>query len=924
MKMPLKRMAEPHGSSMLHLQPPHKVSARVHDQTYMTLIGKHLDSLSDECVGSEEPESLPECGEEEIGVDLGIKSESENCNGFASSEEEDGNVSEEKTFLSDKQQSPKRTITQIIKDKKKQTQLTLQWLEENYIVCEGVCLPRCILYAHYLDFCRKDKLEPACAATFGKTIRQKFPLLTTRRLGTRGHSKYHYYGIGIKESSAYYHSVYSGKGLTRFSGSKLKNEGGFTRKYSLSSKTGTLLPDFPSAQHLILQGPISKEKVDILIMMYKTHCQCILDNAINGNFEEIQNFLLHFWQGMPDHLLPLLENPVIIDIFCVCDSILYKVLTDVLIPATMQEMPESLLADIRNFAKHWEHWISLSLENLPDTLAEKKLPIAQRFVASLKRQTSFLHLAQIARPALFDQTVVNSMVADIEKVDLNSISSQALLAVSGGADQEFELYSDYDSITVFQELKDLLKKNATVESFIEWLDTVVDQRVIKPSKQNGRSLKKRAQDFLLRWSFFGARVMHNLTLNNASSFGSFHLIRMLLDEYILLAMETQFNNDKEQELQNLLDKYMKNSDVSKTTFTAPPSSCFLASRSKHALLSNDAMVKNESLVEQPYTSLSTSQHNVATNITSYPNAENTALQMADPMELAHSHGHVMTPPLSPVLGNRGSVINQGPMAVRSQNGSSALSIHTHCHSYPDSFYQTLPQPSQNFYGTNSNYQTMFRNQTAAGYQHRMDPGRFTSFNEQPVSRDYFRSCAMSPYSSRSPSNFGSSSNPQEAHNLQLLNAGNFNFLGNSVACQGASFSSAGSNGYYGNNNYTESHRLGSMIDQHVSVISSVSSIRSAAGYNDIHDPLNILDDSGRKHPGPFYADSSPLVCRTPTASHMQSVISSSSSQCMYSDSGQYNSQDTLETRRQSGEVTNMVSSLPSINTVFMGATAGGT
>lgn len=40
--------------------------------------------------------------------------------------------------------------------------------------------------------------------------------------------------------------------------------------------------------------------------------------------------------------------------------------------------------------------------------------------------------------------------------------------------------------------------------------------------------------------------------------GSFHLIRMLLDEYILLALETQFNNDKEQELQNLLDKYMKN------------------------------------------------------------------------------------------------------------------------------------------------------------------------------------------------------------------------------------------------------------------------------------------------------------------------------------------------------------------------------
>ncbi|XP_048387311.1 DNA-binding protein RFX6 isoform X2 [Stegostoma tigrinum] len=926
MKMPMKRVPESQGSSVVHLQPPHKLVAGIQDEPYMTLIGKHLASLAENCGGGEELEknSLPGCEEREIGTDLGIKSESENCNEIASSEEEEGHVPERKTCLSEEQQCQKKTITQIIKDKKKQTQLTLQWLEENYIVCDGVCLPRCILYAHYLDFCRKEKLEPACAATFGKTIRQKFPLLTTRRLGTRGHSKYHYYGIGIKESSAYYHSVYSGKGLTRFSGSKLKSEGGFTRKYSLSSKTGTLLPEFPNAQHLLLQGPISKEKVDTLIMMYKTHCQCILDNAINGNFEEIQNFLLHFWQGMPDHLLPLLENPVIIDIFCVCDSILYKVLTDVLIPATMQEMPESLLADIRNFAKHWEHWMSSSLENLPDSLSEKKLPIAQRFVSSLKRQTSFLHLAQIARPALFDQTVVNSMVADIEKVDLNSISSQALLTVSGGTDQDFELYSD-----LFQELKDLLKKNATVESFIEWLDIIVEQRVIKPSKQNGRSLKKRAQDFLLRWSFFGARVMHNLTLNNASSFGSFHLIRMLLDEYILLAMETQFNNDKEQELQNLLDKYMKNADASKATFTASPSSCFLANRNKSTLLSNDAMVKNESLAPQPYASLAPSQHNLATSVTPFANAENDVLQIADPMELSHSNSHVITPPLSPTLGNRGSVINQGPMAVRSQNGSSTLPAHTHCHPYPESLYQTFPQPDQAFYGTSSNYPAMFRNQTHASpavYHHRVDPSRFTSFNEQAVSRDYFNSsCAVSPYNTRAPSNFGSSSNPQEAHNMQLLNGGTFNFLGNSVACQGASFPSTGSNGYYSHNSYPEPHRLGPMIDQHVSVISSVSSIRSVASYNDIHDPLNILDDNGRKQSGSFYTDSSSLVCRPPVASHMQSVISSSSSQCMYSNnSSQYNSQDTVDVHRQPGEVTNMVSSLPPINTVFMGATAGET
>uniref|UniRef100_A0A8D0KUP4 DNA-binding protein RFX6 n=1 Tax=Strix occidentalis caurina TaxID=311401 RepID=A0A8D0KUP4_STROC len=887
--------------AFLHLPAAQAVPAAAREDCCAGLLGRGALPYAREglCAAAGAKRRLPE-----PALPAGIKSGKRRGAGALSSEEEDADSRDGALKAAEQSPSAKKSITQIMKDKKKQTQLTLQWLEENYIVCEGVCLPRCILYAHYLDFCRKEKLEPACAATFGKTIRQKFPLLTTRRLGTRGHSKYHYYGIGIKESSAYYHSLFQ---CSCFS---LLFQGGFTRKYSLSSKTGTLLPEFPSAQHLLLQGCISKDKVDTLIMMYKTHCQCVLDNAINGNFEEIQHFLLHFWQGMPDHLLPLLENPIIVDIFCVCDSIL-------------------LLADIRNFAKNWEQWVVSSLENLPENLTDKKLPIARRFVSSLKRQTSFLHLAQIARPALFDQHVVNSMVSDIEKVDLNSIGSQALLAVSGSTDSDGEVYSEYDSITVFQELKDLLKKNATVESFIEWLDTVVEQRVIKASKQNGRSLKKRAQDFLLKWSFFGARVMHNLTLNNASSFGSFHLIRMLLDEYILLAMETQFNNDKEQELQNLLDKYMKNLDASKATFTASPSSCFLANRNKATPLPSDTSVKNECLAEQTYVSLSASQPSSAPsglNPFTTGDSENMQQLHTGQMELPQSTGHLMTPPISPAMVSRGSVINQGPMAVRPPSVGPVLSTHSQCSSYSEPLYQTLSQTNQNYYGNNSNYQAMFRTQahsTSGVYHHRAEHSRFNALSEQQFSRDYFsNSCAVSPYNARSPSSYGPSSMSQDTHNMQFLNTGSFSFLSNSVStCPGAAYPANTSNGYYGNNiNYPESHRLGTMVDQHVSVISSVSSIRSLPSYNDIHDPLNILDDSGRKQTESYYTESSPsIVCRTPMPSNMQTT---SSSQCMYGTSGQFPSQENLESHGPPSR--DMVSSLPPINTVFMGAAAGGT
>uniref|UniRef100_A0A673Y253 DNA-binding protein RFX6 n=1 Tax=Salmo trutta TaxID=8032 RepID=A0A673Y253_SALTR len=820
-------------------------------------------------------------------------SEADDSNETQSSEE-DQDLLEYSKDLAFNQTTPRKSITQIIKDKKKQTHLTLQWLDENYIVCEGVCLPRCILYTHYLDFCRKEKLDPACAATFGKTIRQKFPLLTTRRLGTRGHSKYHYYGIGIKESSAYYNLVYSGKGLTRFSGSKLKNEGGFTRKYSLSSKTGTLLPEFPSPQHLVLQSSVSKEKVDTLIVMYKTHCQCILDNAINVNFEEV--------------------------------------LTDVLIPATMQEMPESLLADIRNFAKHWEHWMVSSLENLPECLSEKKLQIARRFVSSLKRQTSFLHLAQIARPALFDQNVVNSMVVDIDKVDLNSIGSQALLTISS-SDQDSDLYSEYDSITVFQELKDLLKNNATVESFIEWLDTVVEQKVIKPGKQNGRSIKKRAQDFLLKWSFFGARVMHNLTLNNATSFGSFHLIRMLLDEYILLAIETQFNNNKEQDLQNLLDKYMGNADASKAAFTASPSSCFLANRNKPSAVSSDLSVKNESLSEHAYMTLS-ANHQQAFLLCCLKFWSLSSVHPGQ-MDFSQNSGPLMTPPISPAMVNRGSVINQGTMAIRPQSACTTIQPHISCQAFPDTMYQSLPPSSPSYYPTTSNYQAVFRPQThaqAPAYHTRSDSSHYPSFSEQHLAKDYFNSsCAVSPYSSRPTSNYSTvPDSGMETQGVELLDSVGYNFDGsglNSSGCQESAYSSSPLNyqkmGYYGNSSYLDSQRLGSIIDQHVSVISSVSSIRSVPAYGEVHDPLNILDDTGRKTKMfCFFEDTLLFTCFLSAVA--PPLPSSVSAPCMYGGPAQFHSQDALLPHRAPSEVRDMMSSLPPINTVFMGSSGGGT
>ena len=77
----------------------------------------------------------------------------------------------------------------------------VQWLIDNYETAEGVSLPRSTLYNHYLRHCQEHKMDPMNPASFGKLIRSVFLGLRTRRLGTRGNSKYHYYGIRIKATS---------------------------------------------------------------------------------------------------------------------------------------------------------------------------------------------------------------------------------------------------------------------------------------------------------------------------------------------------------------------------------------------------------------------------------------------------------------------------------------------------------------------------------------------------------------------------------------------------------------------------------------------------------------------------------------------------------------------------------------------------
>ncbi|XP_066843669.1 transcription factor RFX3-like isoform X3 [Anser cygnoides] len=456
----------------------------------------------------------------------------------------------------------------------------LQWLLDNYETAEGVSLPRSTLYSHYLRHCQEHKLDPVNAASFGKLIRSIFMGLRTRRLGTRGNSKYHYYGIRVKPDSPLnrlqedmqymamrqqpmqqkqrYKPVQKVDGVADgFTGSGQQTGTSAEQTIIAQSQhhrqfldTSRILPEFGEVEISSLPDGTALEDIKSLQSLYREHCEAIVDVVVNLQFSLIEKLWQTFWRYSPSapadgtgiieasnlteiesrlpkgKLIALCKNESILKWICNCDHVMYQALVEILIPDVLRPIPSALTQAIRNFAKSLEGWLSSAMNNIPQRMIETKVATVSAFAQTLRRYTSLNHLAQAARAVLQNTSQINQMLSDLNRVDFANVQEQA----------SWVCQCD-DSIvqTLETDFKMILQQQSTLEQWAAWLDHVMMQ-ALKPYE--GRpSFPKAARQFLLKWSFYSSMVIRDLTLRSAASFGSFHLIRLLYDEYMFYLVE---------------------------------------------------------------------------------------------------------------------------------------------------------------------------------------------------------------------------------------------------------------------------------------------------------------------------------------------------------------------------------------------------
>ncbi|KAH8351116.1 hypothetical protein KR084_004759 [Drosophila pseudotakahashii] len=466
---------------------------------------------------------------------------------------------------------------------------TIKWLSRNYETADGVSLPRSTLYNHYMQHCSEHKLEPVNAASFGKLIRSVFSGLRTRRLGTRGNSKYHYYGIRIKPGSllnsqsmddkqmlaAGYGPTADGSGsggpgsgpmvsVTSSTAGQLAGSNGLgggqghrhsggTKKHTFKPETyeaciqyigdGTsALPSFPAIElNHSFNSELTLEDVDTFRALYREHCESFLDAVLNLEFNTVEFLLRDFWRASDNNNLDECEEEKYLSktklyLLCHCAEVqkfvrevdyqFYQNTVDVIIPDVLRSIPNALTQAIRNFAKNLEIWLCESMLGVPEQLAQIKTSAVSAFCQTLRRYTSLNHLAQAARAVLQNGAQISQMLSDLNRVDFHNVQEQAAWVSQCAPAVVQRLENDF---------KAALQQQSSLEQWASWLQLVVESAM---EEYNGKPTYARAaRQFLLKWSFYSSMIIRDLTLRSASSFGSFHLIRLLFDEYMFYLVE---------------------------------------------------------------------------------------------------------------------------------------------------------------------------------------------------------------------------------------------------------------------------------------------------------------------------------------------------------------------------------------------------
>nr|XP_033803625.1 DNA-binding protein RFX8 isoform X2 [Geotrypetes seraphini] len=450
----------------------------------------------------------------------------------------------------------------------------VQWLCENFHVCEGCSIPRCLMYEIYLETCGQSGLNQVNPATFGKLVRFVFPDLGTRRLGTRGSARYHYDGIHIKKSSLFYaqycclmdkQKCHSTENVSTDGKTESFEECSYGKETAKKDGVECSEPEFIRftlwEQELMKKHPF--KHFAFLTDEYYNYCQDILQNIRNQELDRVEDLVAFFWKSLSYDAVILMSLPDVCQLFKCYDIQLYKEIENILLHDFLEDVSIHYLKTVRLFSKKFKLWLLAALEGLPAIIQVSKNKEVSVFVKRLRRKTCLSNLAKTTRTVLNDIRAVS-----ILKSSLDAIISQGILDISRKPlnNRNMEEMDSGLELKCLDNLISLLGTSTDLRAFLNCVTSLLQTFVFQPSK-NKENFRKLAAHFQLKWNFLLTSVSRAMTLFHADCLGSWHLLNLLLLEYVIHILQSCLEEEDDMKtIEDLQKHHSTNQTAQESTY----------------------------------------------------------------------------------------------------------------------------------------------------------------------------------------------------------------------------------------------------------------------------------------------------------------------------------------------------------------------
>ncbi|ODQ78735.1 hypothetical protein BABINDRAFT_29343, partial [Babjeviella inositovora NRRL Y-12698] len=429
------------------------------------------------------------------------------------------------------------------------------WLLKACEAAPPAVVPRSRIYARYANICAEHVVKPLSPASFGKLVRILFPNLTTRRLGMRGQSKYHYCGIKLigEETTPNSPAGFSESPFAPNTPSNHGSPGSFTSAVSTPlpslSRFKLSLPaendacyalqhvpdlhvridrannasdlDMPLVLpplHPYLPPGTDYDAADTLASLYKSHCTALFEALRYMQVKKLFYYLSSFNSTLTAPVQKLYTCDALLAWVERADLVTYRAIVKMLTKLSLQNVPTAVLQQLKSVGDTFPRRLEESLAHMPKTVVAAKGRAARAFANLLARLVKVIETGQACLRVLASSSDRQAMLADWNGLNFNELILRELpCSIENGSKVLNVLTRD---------VPHLLEDASALAPYSGYLLDLA----AKFADTNPRL-------YLLISSNLLTVCLREISMAGGPSFGSWWLVRCWVDEYMNWELE---------------------------------------------------------------------------------------------------------------------------------------------------------------------------------------------------------------------------------------------------------------------------------------------------------------------------------------------------------------------------------------------------